>query len=172
MWYFWSLSYPFFPGPLYSQWLPGLCLTTRNTLLMQQIAEAQAEAILKLQMQQGEIWAPRKMWNWATVTFKWESEKKSKKRWGARRERNEKGSVSVTINCFQWQSSVGRLPALHQTRVSLYMCMCVHPFVHLSIQGLKLTSKHSHCFFTYVTYSLVITNKPNWGCKRKVMCSN
>lgn len=58
-----------------------------------------------------------------------------------RRERKEKGSMSVRINCFQWQSSTGWLPALHQTRVSLCMWMRVHPFVHPSVQ--KLTSKYS-----------------------------
>lgn len=36
-----------------------------------------------------------------------------------------KGSVSVTINCFQWQSSAGLLPALHQTHACLYTCVCV-----------------------------------------------
>ncbi len=56
--------------PLHSPWLSGLCLTTRNTPLMQQIAGASAEAIPELQMQQGELRAPRSMWNWATATLK------------------------------------------------------------------------------------------------------
>lgn len=106
--------------------LSGLYLTTRNTLLlMQQIAGAQAEAIPQLPMKQGEIRAPRSAWKWATAAFKWESEKKSEKRWGAGGKREGKGSVSVTINCFQWQSSTGWLPALHQTHACLYACVRV-----------------------------------------------
>lgn len=37
----------------------GLCLSTRNTLLMQLIAGAQAEAKLKVKIQLGEVQAPR-----------------------------------------------------------------------------------------------------------------
>lgn len=73
MWYSWSLSIAPHSTPLHSAWLSGL--TTRNMLLMQQIAGAQAEAILKLQMQHGEVLTPHSMQKWATGTFKWEGEK-------------------------------------------------------------------------------------------------
>lgn len=58
--------------------LPASFFTIRNTLLVQQISEAKAEAIPKLPMQQDEILALCTMWKWTTATFKSEGTKKTK----------------------------------------------------------------------------------------------
>lgn len=155
MWYSRSLSDPLhsLPSPPHSPWLSGHCLTTRNTPLMQQIAGAQAEAIPKLPMQQGEWRAPHSMWKWATATFKCESEKKSEKdgeQGESARERETEGGKRQCV-CHNKLLSMTKQPwpasnTAPDTRVSLCMCMRVHPFVHPSVQDPKLTSKYSPCF--------------------------
>lgn len=135
--------------------LSGLYLTTRNMLLLtQQISGAQAEAIPQPPMKQGEMRAPRSVWKWATVTFKWESEKKGEKRWGAAGgERGKRQCVChnklLSMTKQHWLAS----STAPDTRVSLCVCVCVHP----TVRDPKLTSKYGPPVFNYVTFSLVIT---------------
>lgn len=124
----------------------GMWRITRNTLLMQQIAGAQAEAGLETLRQRGQIVAPHGHCKWATATFK------------CTREGNGGAGVRQLLLSMTKQLWTASSTAL-DTLVSLSMCLHVcksaqaeiteHPLFLITLLGLKskcrVMCSHSAC---------------------------